>query len=257
LKNESYPIRLRGSLADALAAAGTPACQGALYHLLKGSLDSKFREVAVGALAALEKPTPEIEDVLKQQTAASEKNVSSTALLTLGIMASKVSARTPNRAEDIGAFLDKAGRQAQSMESRLLHLEAIGNAGLSRALPQIEESLGDPDPLVRGTALHALRFIPEARADEILLKRLSSDPASVRAQSVSALRHRSPEIATQSLAIARGDSSLEVRMEALRSYGLRLRSDPSARNVVQEFSLRDPDSNVRQQASKLLEQLKK
>jgi HEAT repeat protein len=113
----------------------------------------------------------------------------------------------------------------------------------------------DPSPQLRAGAAAALRFIPAAEAEELLIHLLAADLAGdVRKQAAEALSERAPtarSVMTMEERI-RADADEDVRLELLRGLWRGVDRFPEIRAVVEAVARDDSSGDVRKVATRLL-----
>lgn len=173
----------------ALSSAGTPEAQQALVDLGGDpTLPRLERLRAVGLLGLSKTPVAGSGAALEGWLSSEDRDVADTSALALGN-------HVKRRQEDGGAVataetadlvqaLIKALEAAQTPEERTLYLKALGNTGDPRAVPAIVAQLATDNVSVRAAAIWALRFMPGAEVDALLVEALTKDPALAPRQAV-------------------------------------------------------------------------
>jgi HEAT repeat protein len=164
---------------DALASAGTPVAQAGLGQLaLDGSLREPVRREVVASLALVQRPAPPTLRTIERLLATADPGLHHAALFTAAALVRVGRRDAPASAARIErAVLAECGRAPGDgkREQRLDALAALGNLGSPAILPRVRSALGNPDPGVRAAAARALRFVPDAEADRLLLATLRRD----------------------------------------------------------------------------------
>ena len=247
-------------LPAALSAVGNPEAQSALIsaiHARSTELPALMR--LVPALGAVEAPTTSAEEALHALTLrAADSDIASMAQLSLGIMAHRLAAASPQRAEKIvSEMMTALISSSSSMAERRRLLLALGNAGSARALPVIARFVHTGSPDLRGSALIALRGIVSPRADTLIADRLRSDPdAGVRMSAAFALTFRPMRQETfvaQKRALLL-DRSANVRRTVLENLWKARGDYPEVRTLVQIVRSTDAAQDLRKWATELLAQ---
>ncbi|MBN1422787.1 MAG: HEAT repeat domain-containing protein [Planctomycetes bacterium] len=175
-------------LLGALGAAGTEEAQRALEGIFTGAdWTEARREGALIAFGQVESPIPDIDGSLISLY-EDGGDLSGSSLLVLAAAGERVRERDPVRHEMIRDYVAaNAGRLGLSPAERIVALDAIGNAGMERTPPVVEEAFLDPDPIVRCAAARALVRTFDATADELLIQAIRHDPSEeVRAAAADA-----------------------------------------------------------------------
>ena len=248
-------------LPTALNAIGHPQAQAALITAVKGHLQDKRALIPLlSSLATLEDPTEEAEDALREIALTStDRDVASTAQLSLGAQARRLANSSPERADKIvGMFLEEI-RKTKSTETTRLMLLALGNTGSPRALPEISRFTADPSADLRAPAVMALRFIDTPEAEAILTKVLLSDEdRGVRKAAASAFGYREMTKASfeaQKEALLT-DKDEGVRLAILGNLWKAEESFPEVRKLVRRAATKDPSKEVRKAAKDIMVQHK-
>ena len=177
----------RGSIINALAAAGTPAAQQIIIDQLRQGGDAS--DAALIALAFVAKPTPEAVDAVELIFANTSSPQHTQATLVLGALADKLQRAQPFRAAVIAQRLEKSLRAARDTNLVELYLNGLGNAGATASLESVTPFLSHESPEIRIAAVDALRKHPVAAVSGLIQARfiLDQEPA-VRDAALATLR---------------------------------------------------------------------
>jgi HEAT repeat protein len=247
-------------LPTALNTVGSPQAQAALVTAVKAHMNDKDALIPLlTSLATLEEPIEETQATLEEVAFKStDKDISSTALLSLGSQARRLANFSPARAEKIIGEFTKELKKSQSPEATRLVLLALGNTGSSLALPEISRFAADPSPDLRTPAVFALRFISGEEAEALIIKALLSDEdAGVRLSATSALFYR--KISGKTFGAQKeafmNDKDEKVRLALLGNLW-KVRDDfPEVIKLVRKVAAKDPSKDVRKAAQSLLKNL--
>ncbi len=243
------PGEVANAMLGALGASGLADAQNALGDVVvDDAVPEGVRMAAAAALAQSDSHTPESIDDLRDAAGGPASDLSRTATLALG-----ATARTGDRSV-VDELLERLA-DATTTGERVLVIGALGNSGDLRALPALEAALGDPDPRVRREAAEALRFMPDARADDLLDGVLATDAvANVRQAALLAIGFRPFAAHHQMLAVAARHepaASLRGKLVALLAGAI---ADPGARDILAYMAEHDADTDVRDAARAALAQ---
>jgi hypothetical protein len=202
---------------DALAAAGTPAAQDALFALAReGHLPGHVRAEAVASLGLVRRPTEPTMTEVGELIRARDQDLRAPALFLAGTVARAGRAEHPAQAAAIERIVLAEAARARGTDDQLDALAALGNLGSAAVLPRLRAAMTAPDPRIRAAATRALRLVPDAEADRLLAATLRKDADStVRAAAVFAAGFRKLEPLVDALAeAAQGDPAEFVRAGA-------------------------------------------
>jgi len=177
---------------DALAASGTPAAQDALCSLARDiRLPRHVRAEAVSSLGLVKRPTvatmTEVGDLIR----AREPDLAAPALFLAGTVARAGRADHPVHAAAIEKVVIAEAARARGTDEVLDALAALGNLGSAAVLPRLRTALASSDSRIRAAATRALRLVPDAEADRLLVATLRRDhDPTVRAAAVFAAGFR-------------------------------------------------------------------
>jgi HEAT repeat protein len=191
-------------VADALAAAGTPAAQDALCGLARDrQLPRQVRVEAVASLGLVRRPIPRLMAEVGELIRGGDPDLFAPTLFLAGTVA------RAGRAEHPGP--------AAAIEKIVLAAAALGNLGSASVLPRLRTAVTAGDPRVRAAATRALRLVPDAEADQLLAATLRRDrDPTVRAAALFAAGFRDLDPLADALAdAARNDPVEYVRAGAV------------------------------------------
>jgi HEAT repeat protein len=241
----------------ALGEAGTPEAQKALASVLADPhADVDARKEAVDAVLGLEHPTRETGEALKGLLASDDPELKNNASLAYGAVAGRLAESEPDAAHSMVTRIADDYAKAGEPEERLRILGSLGNTRSSDALPVLSQSLSSSDPAVRAGAAAALRFVPDARADSLLVSSITkeTDPA-VRGAALMAAGYRSFEPLADALTgIAKGDD-VGLRKQLVATLENMASRDGDSVGLLAWMAQNDPDSKVRAQAESALERV--
>ncbi len=246
-------------LPKALSTIGHPEAQAALVKAIRAhSKDKNALFTLLNPLATVSEPTEEAEEALRELAFKSgDPEIEAMAQLALGAQARRIGLFAPERARKIiDRFIDELKRPSSPEMTKQLLL-ALGNAGSSRALPEISKLATNPSPDLRATALRALRFIDSPQAETMLLEALRSDnDISVRVAAADALGYR--EITEASFKAQKQiflkDSNVSVRLKVLENLWKAEQAFPEVRRLVKKAASEDPSEDIRKAARNIMTQ---
>lgn len=215
-----------GTLAGAMAQAGEPAAVDALTGLLAGPLPQNARTSIVRALGGADPVTPAAADALGEMLETGEQPAAAP------LAAGSAAARLEDQGEDqrAGDLIDQLLAQyrgATDRETRRALMTALGNTGSLRVLPTLMQAFGDPDPVIRGTALYSMRGIPDPSVDALIERALLGPFAFVAVQCAG---HRDPATWLPRLEIAARRLSGPAQQHAQRTVAIWQRAHAMAAN---------------------------
>ncbi len=243
-------------VSGALNATGSPEAQSALAKAIRArATDRPALSRLLYALATVSYPTPEAEAVAFELTRAAGVPIVQEAELALGIMARNLANHAPERANAMVRTLIESLQSDRTPAGSTQLLLVLGNSGSPLGLNIIRHFSVDPSPQLRASAAAALRFIPTAEAEELLIHFLTDDPAAeVRKEAAAALSERTPtphSVMAMEKRI-RADVDEDVRLELLRGLWRAVDRFPAIRAVVEDVARGDSSDEVRKVAARLL-----
>ena len=249
-------------LPKALSTVGHSQAQAALVEAVKAHSKDKFALFALlTPLASVSEATQQTEEALWEMAFTSpDPEIAAMAQLALGAQARRLAAVSPERAAKIVDRFTSEIKASSSPEKTKQLLLALGNAGSSRALPEISRFMTDPSTDLRATALRALRFIDSPQAEAMLITALNSDKDSVvRRETATALGYREM---TQSSFTAQkraflNDSDVSVRLRVLENLWKSHEAFPEIRGVVKKAAAKDSSQDVQKAARNIIAQYPK
>jgi len=251
---ESRTMRI---LTSALSAAGNPEAQAALVNAIRArSGDWPSLSQLIPALGSVKRPTQLAEDTLRDLSSnASDQNVASTSRLALGNMARSLAEGSPARAAEIVQWAIKNLESSPAPEMTRQWLLALGNAGSELAFPIIARFASDASPDIRAVAVSALRWIGSSRAEELLIRTLTSDSepgARLEAVIAMGIREMSDAAFKAQKEAFKNDKSVEVRLALLRNLWQASEAFPEIRQLVRAAARNDASKDVRKAAAEII-----
>lgn len=243
------------TLIGVLGAAGTPAAQVALLHVLTtADWPEAQKQMALFAFAQVTDPIPEL-DAWLQSLHQSDAPLAGNALLILGAMGDRVRTSDPERYARISDYVVQCASIAGLPENNLvIGLDALGNLGPSTIPSCVETAAASGSSILRQHALLSLQRVHNELADGMLIGALVGDSANdVRTTAAKLLGDNARATGLDALAVAAaGDVSAAVRKQALVSLGEWSNTNPTAGEAIRTASIRDPDLEIRELAKELL-----
>lgn len=255
LIKKGLPQAAASTLLGAMAGAGTPAAQASLGKLVEDStLSSDLRTHSAAMLGLSEDPTDQTVTTLGQLLSHRDPDLRSTAALALGnaSLAQRTHGHTSEAEQAVDELLAKL-EAAQSTDDQILYLQALGNAGDARTLPQLQRFVASSDVAVRTAAVTALRFLPAEAVDPLLSQILQTDAAiEVRKSAVFAIGYRAvlghlPALRQAVLS----DAAVEVRLAIVQLLGRSLEL-PGVTALLERVATQDASPEVKQAAARQL-----
>lgn len=265
---EDAVAQLRGELgrgdADillgALSGSSSVEASEALARLAGDpSVDPRVRGAATMHLGLSEHPTAGTFERLNEMVRGeSDPALRGAATLAMGGAARHAQNgddATRAAADDAVRDLSERANGARTPENARTYINALGNSGSSRALDAIQRALASPDDAVRAAAVLALRFVPDAAADALLIRAIGTDPSpEVRATAVEAAGYRPANAALMDACAKalRTDPETRVRLAVLQLFKDRLQQLPSLRPAIEWVAQNDASEDVRSAAARAL-----
>lgn len=240
-------------ISSALGYVGHEEAQAALAAVIRRRADdAEVVAYLLPLLGSAPLPSREAEQTLRDLAFRSPlEDVGTTARLALGAMARKLSARAPERAEEIvSALIESAGDHPGDEAVRRLLL-ALGNAGSPRLLPMAQRMAVAAAAAHRSAAVAAVRFVEAPGADAILFNALSDPSAGVRLEAVYALGKRAvtaERFAAQEKAFV-AEEKAAVRLALLENLWFARADFPRAMALIRAAARDDPSDQVRRKAA--------
>jgi hypothetical protein len=146
-------------------------------------------------------------------------------------------------------------RQVKVLPKGREGVRAEGPSEQPRVMPSRQAGLGDPDPERRMEAVMALAVGEElGQSQDLLIEVLKQDKDNdVREAALNALESFDPIPLEPFFAAALQDKSPSIRMRALALLGEQGAGDPRVKAALQRAATSDPDREVMELASSLLE----
>jgi HEAT repeat protein len=243
--------RAAAMLLPALAAAGTPAAVAALGRLLgEATIAPAIRVQALTALTRSVQPTIEAMSLPLRLLDDRDAAVRGAAQLVGGAMAQAGRAQHPEAAEMFDRALAARLAQATDPVERVALLSAAGNSGGRLLAPIVAKELRDSSAEVRAAAARALRLLPLASAEDLLVEAMANDQdLRVRAAAVSAAGPRAGSRLLAALVRAATQDRAEiVRGAAVAQLAARQDGAPEVSTTLAQIAEGDPSERVRQSA---------
>lgn len=244
---ETTPVEDGKAITAALGGAGTPEAQRALVAVVDNArVPLPVRLNASTAILLLEQPEPVVVGELQRQMHDPNEHIRGASSLALGSVLQRL-------AEDHAAEHDRgldsliaSFQNATTPGERVMALRSLGNSGHARVVPLAWQAYSDEHIDVRVAAVHAVRFVPGAQAEELLSKAMLDDSeAHVRIQAIETVTaHRFvPAYFAAYDAVLSGDQFPLVRRAAVQSLS-KASHAPQAIEMLQRAET-DPSEDVR------------
>ncbi len=173
-----------------LVRAGNAPAQAGLREVAEAWRNTEAALPIVLALGSVAAPSPQTEAFLRtlQGDAATRPELARIGTVALGDVADRVRGSDPERADAIGAELERLLRSSEDAADVVAGLAALGNARSERARELAPPYLSSSDPQIRRMAVFALARSPGDTAHEALRRVAANDPdESVRHEAERAL----------------------------------------------------------------------
>jgi hypothetical protein len=175
LRAASCSDHLASVLTASLGSAGTKAAQEGLLELLAASGSTATRrQTALIAMFSIEEPLPRLDQGLTRLR-AEHADLSGHALLVLGAIGRRVRESDRERYERLEKLVLSEAGEGAAENARLVGLQAVGNLGPEKVPDEVRDALASRHPLVRATAMHALRKIPDPEVERLLTQGFLED----------------------------------------------------------------------------------
>lgn len=233
-------------LLSALGAARTDATQSALADLTTPDLQDRTRVFALRSLFQVVEPNSKaMAAALAAVRDGNSSITADTALLLVGAFA----ARDGRNADALLALHP----QAVAGEKLTTWLEAVGNAGTSKAFDLVEPHLAANDPHLREAALSALREMPGDAAVAALEQRFQEENVhELRGKAATLLASRPEPAGLRFLdRVLETEIADDLRIAALRGV-VNKAGDPDVRVRIERVANTDASEKVRDYASRML-----
>lgn len=237
----------------ALGEAGTPAAQRAVASVASDDrLDETRRQMAVDAMLSVQHPTAELREGLARARKSQHPDLRSNASLMLGVMAARD--EEPSAAKGIVEELSRDAQNAETTGERIDAISSLGNTRSDAALPALADAMDEEDAELRSAAASALRFVPDAGADQLLSKALTSDkdPGVRRAALVAAGYRAYDPLASALETVSKHDPDAAVRSQAVSTLSSIAHQDPQSLLLLDWVAQNDSDPQVRERARRAL-----
>jgi hypothetical protein len=183
----SHEQQARAGIFHALGTANTAEAKAALVGIVDGSDDLPAHQIsAAHALAAVDQPTPELVELLREQAERDDMHPveRGSMALALGSLAKRSQGQAPEVAaaarSEIRTWLDNPGDDDQLAHSLL----AAGNAGHDELADAVAPYIQHEDPQIRSHAAHAMRQMSPEQAYPALEQGLFDDEVTVRTRAL-------------------------------------------------------------------------
>lgn len=234
-----------------------PHGQDVLVDVIKKrSTQTEYVYEAVQSLAFVSKPTDAtlrlFQDLSKNYQ---DESIRGSALLSLGTLAGRFLENDPAKTALLVYDLEAKLQNPQDKNEKILLIDALGNAGSESSLTHLSPLVQDSDVSIRTSALYALRFIPDTKADELLLNALKdAKDFSTQKSAWEALAYRKP---TPTLFAAVNQQIASEKSDDLKTRGIQVlwnmrQSFPEAETIVRQYANSDPSEKVRYQVKSMM-----
>jgi HEAT repeat protein len=239
-------------MVSALGAAGTEPSQKALLSLMEDTTRTDLQRKAAG-LALVRTKVPTVYAARELERLLADPYWHEYAVYGLGTYARRLGEAGDTAERDrIGALLVGMLRTAKDRPERLTALAGISNAGDPAALPAVRPFLVDQDPILRESAVQAIRLMKQPDVDGLLVEILRKDSsADVRVATLEAAKNRDPSKPLVDAVSERllSDDISRVRMEALRLVIRWQESRPALRAVLTQVANREAENAIQRLAA--------
>jgi hypothetical protein len=238
---------------DALAGAGTAATQTALLALADDpTLPSQIKQRVESSLLLVETPTAATVNALLAWLDQPARRIN--AIYGLGIEARQLRAEGQlELAQRASRPLGQLLRKASGPTERVHLLRGIANSGDTTLLPAVKAVLRDPEPVVRGAALEALRLMDAPEVDGIIAQSLRSEQSfqPLRAAvDAAAVRAPSTTLSDALSDAARSSEDSQTRYRATKLLTRWAPDHPELRGVLSQIAEHEQNEDIRDLAAK-------
>jgi Lipoprotein amino terminal region len=241
-------------LRDALWNAGTSYAQEKLVELVGFYKDEGQRRLTLIGMGQVQTPTPATVKYLESMV--DDKMHGRQARLSLGSAAKRLrESEDMKAAEAIVASLTRHYQESPDTITKASYIDALGNTRLDAAKALIVSALESDDPMMRWSAVRALRHLPGADVDALIERLAIGDPkASVRNAAVAVIGERTPSgPLMQALdTLMRTDPEVMVRRSAVMAGVSLSEAVPELRNTLAWVAGNDPEPKMRELAGSYL-----
>lgn len=253
------PVNKAEPLMGAMSMASGPEAESQLIELVNDQgLDPETREYSITHLGSVESPS---DDVISTLAALSSDETSGPlrpqSITSLG-NALRRGAESGGSETQTQAFeqLIELSKTASTPIDKANSMLALGNTASLKAFPAIVEGLTSTDPMVRHSAVFALREVPGAEVDGRIVSVMTSDPQpEVRMAASSAISYRelNAPLADGILKAVQVEPEAAVRDAALTAITQGgFDPDSPAYPIVDWVANNDPDPTLRERATQFL-----
>ncbi len=245
-------------LVEALRGAGHEGAQNVLLSVGRDHrTDAEFMLLLLPTLARLEKPVSGVDVFLQERSASENKEIASTATLTMGMLTRILAQASPQRAAILVKAMIQQLDRSESAERKTDWLFALGNAGQSSSLSVILRYSHHAVPEVRSAALYALNHVPSEVTEKRLVEAMTVDTESrvrLTAIRVAANYPFSISLRQALLKALQNDLTTEVRIATLTPLWRQGRALPEVQTALKNAAQQDISEEVRRAANSLLSQ---
>jgi HEAT repeat protein len=245
-------------LTRSLAAVGDAPAQAALADVIRKRAGEPMAVAGLApALAGAPAPTQYAEATLHALIASADPVVAEQGMLGLGGMAQQLARSEPERSRAIVAVLVEQLGFSRTDARKAAALEALGNTGSSQIGTPALAALADRSPIVRISALHALRSLGTMEVETKLLEAVTADTNSqVRYAAAFSLGFGAQGAAVRAAEFAafKVEPDDYVRGALLANLGHAAGSDAQIRNLIADAAVHDASEHVRIKAAELMSQ---
>ena len=241
----------------ALSVVGHEQAQASLLRLATQAKDDPAALVhLLVSLATVDRPTPETLALFERYATQDEQGqVAATAQLGLGVMARKLWRYDQPKSDSLVKYFVSQLEASTDVNSQLQWLSVLGNGGTPTEFDAVARQLADPNPIVRSTAISALRWQGDPRVGAMLIKALQDDPnENARSSAARTLEFRkvgAADLSALKLALARDPSARVRNVVLVILWQLRV-GYPEVIALVNKTADNDPEESVRKAAKELL-----
>ncbi len=252
LASGEYPQEVLQTLADSLGATSS-GWKEILSLLEREGVDPLRQLILTRSLGLVPRPGKEVIGVLSGLAANEEDAFSAMmAIRSLGL-----SAGLPTNYDQREFLVDGLLPLLGGPEERDIQvLNALGNAGVSGALPEILKFADSPKEEIRAAVAVAVRKIDSPKVDDLLEKLAGDSSVEVRLSAVGILSEKGGKKVPALLKkVYESDPNEGVRLEALEYFTGCTMGDVTAVQVLTGASNNDPSAGVRSYALNALKKM--
>ena len=253
LPSESNALRFLVGVLGSLTSAQS---QDALVRALRArNLDTNAIDLIIPTLGFMSNPTQDAQDEIYRIANNGDKNSSSTAFLSLGLMAHSLNESDEIRSSEIVSDINSRLLKSKDANEQELLLGVLGNAGSPKSLTAISEFLNHKSPEIRAQAALALRRIDSNTADELLIERLTIENETwVKGEILESISHRkaTSNVIQVQISLLNSEKNEGVKMHILKNLWMASENDSKLGEFLKTYSSSEKSNKIKKYVDELL-----